>query len=311
VIIAPIALFTYNRLWHTQQTVEALQKNELADASELFVFSDGPRSDTDRENVNTVREYLKSITGFKKVTVIERDKNLGLAQSIITGVTEIVNRYGRIIVLEDDMITSPYFLKFMNEALEFYKDEERVISIHGYIYPIKAQLPETFFIKDTGCWGWATWGRGWNLLEPNGKKLLRELVARKLTKKFDINGSYPFTQILHDQIAGKNNSWAIRWQASAFLSDKLTLFPNRSLVKNIGHDSSGTHHSQTDHFDVELANEPIKIKRIPIEENTVALSALEQYFRSIKSNNLLSHIIAGKKYLINIFTHKKKSRQSD
>ena len=151
-ILAPITLFTYNRLWHTQQTIEALRNNELADVSELFLFSDGPKSEADREKVQSVREYLKSVTGFKKVAVVERDRNLGLAQSIISGVTEFVNKYGRVIVLEDDMLTSPFFLRFMNDALEFYKDEEKVISIHGYMYPVKAELPETFFLKGADCW---------------------------------------------------------------------------------------------------------------------------------------------------------------
>lgn len=142
---APIALFVYNRIWHTKQTIESLQRNEMAEANELFVFSDGPKFGNDREKVSDVREYCKTITGFKRVTLIERQQNLGLAQSIITGVAEIVNCYGRIIVLEDDMISSPYFLRFMNEALEFYKDEEKVISIHGYIYPLKTRLPDSFF----------------------------------------------------------------------------------------------------------------------------------------------------------------------
>ena len=149
-ILAPIALFVYNRQWHTHQTIEALQKNDLADESELFVFSDGPRSEADRGKVQAVREHLNAITGFKKVSVIEKDKNLGLAQSIIAGVTEIVNKFGHIIVLEDDLITSPYFLQFMNEALEFYENEDKVISMHAYIFPVKGELPESFFHE--GCW---------------------------------------------------------------------------------------------------------------------------------------------------------------
>jgi GT2 family glycosyltransferase len=192
----PIALFVYNRLWHTQQTVEALKKNKLAAESELFVFSDGARTGADKEKIRAVREYLKTVNGFKKVTVIEWNRNLGLAQSIISGVTQIVNRYGRIIVLEDDIVTSPYFLRFMNEALEFYKDEEKVISIHGYIYPVKAKLPETFFLRGADCWGWATWKRGWELFEPDGRKLLNELKAKKLTRRFDFDGAYSYTGML-------------------------------------------------------------------------------------------------------------------
>ena len=228
--IAPIALFVYNRLLHVQNTVEALQRNKFASESDLYIFSDGPSGEVEIENVLKVREYLKTIIGFKSVAIIEREENLGLARSIISGVTEIVDKYDRIIVLEDDLITSPFFLKFMNEALEFYKDEINVISIHGYLYPVKAQLPRTFFLRGADCWGWATWKRGWNLFEPDGKKLLYELKARKLKKQFDNNGAYPYTKMLEKQVKGKNNSWAIRWHASAFLKGKLTLYPGNSLI---------------------------------------------------------------------------------
>lgn len=152
--VTPIILFVYNRLWHTKQTVEALQKNDLASESELFIFSDGPKPGAE-EKVKEVREYLKTITGFRKVTIIERDTNWGLANNIIDGVTKIVNEYGKVIVLEDDLVTSPGFLTYMNEGLKIYADEEQVASIHGYIYPLKhpERLPETFFIRGADCWG--------------------------------------------------------------------------------------------------------------------------------------------------------------
>jgi hypothetical protein len=283
-ILAPLTLFTYNRLWHTQQTIEALRNNELADASELFIFSDGPKSEADRKKVQSVREYLKTISGFKKVTIVERECNLGLAQSIITGVTEIVDGYGRIIVLEDDMRTSQYFLKFMNEALEFYKDEENVISIHGYMYPVKAKLSETFFLKGADCWGWATWKRGWGLFEPNGQKLLEELKTRDLTHRFDFNGSYDYTKMLVSQVKGENDSWAIRWYASAFLNDKLTLYPGRSLVFNTGTDASGTHCEAIDMFDTEISRGRVTIAKISLEEDTHALEAISRYFHSSRTS---------------------------
>jgi hypothetical protein len=282
--LAPIALFVYNRLWHTQKTVEALKKNELAAESELFVFSDGARTGADKKKVRAVREYLKKIDGVKKVTVIERDRNLGLSRSIITGVTEIVNQYGRIIVLEDDIVTSPYFLRFMNEALEFYKDEGKVISIHGYVYPVKAMLPETFFLRGADCWGWATWKRGWELFEPDGRKLLNELKVRKLTHRFDFDGAYGYTGMLEGQIKGKNDSWAVRWYASAFIQDKLTLYPGRSLVYNIGVDASGTHCGISDGFDTEVSQEPPVIRSIPLEEDRGVRQQIEDFFRSTRQS---------------------------
>jgi hypothetical protein len=282
--LAPIVLFVYNRPWHTQQTVKALQNNDLADKSKLYIFSDAAKNNTEVENVEKVRKYIKTIDGFRYITIIEREKNYSLANSIISGVTEIVNSYGKIIVLEDDLVTSKYFLSFMNGALEFYKDENKVISIHGYIYPIKSDLPETFFIKGADCWGWATWKRGWDIFEANGKKLLDELKDKNLEKKFDINGSYAYTKMLSEQVAKRNDSWAIRWYASAFLKSKLTLYPGRSLVCNIGLDASGIHCGNTDSFDNIITNRPIKLINIPIEENIFVLKEIEKYFRMTKNN---------------------------
>ena len=277
-LLAPIALFTYNRLRHTRQTVEALARNELARESELVIFSDGPRSESDRGKVGPVREYIRTITGFKKVTIIERDCNQGLAGSIIAGVTEIVSRYKKIIVLEDDMVTSPFFLRYMNNALEFYQDEERIISIHGYLYPLQTRLPETFFLRGADCWGWATWKRGWALFNSDGLKLLAELKKHKLEKQFDLNGAFAYTKMLKWQARGALDSWAIRWHASAFLQDKLTLYPGTSLITNIGLDASGTHCSPTNRFEVVLADRPVKIGAIPIEEHASAKRALENYY---------------------------------
>ena len=299
--IAPIALFTYNRLWHTQQTIETLKKNEWADASELFIFSDGPKAEPDRTNVQSVREYLITVTGFKKVVIVEKDKNLGLAQSIIAGVTEMVNKYGRVIVIEDDMVTSPFFLRFMNEALEFYKEEEKVISIHGYLYPVKAELPDTFFLKGADCWGWATWKRGWDLFERNGQKLLDELKTRNLTHRFDFNGSYDYTNMLENQVKGKNESWAIRWYASAFLKDKLTLYPGKPLIRNTGNDASGTHSGLSRVFDTIVSCKPVLIQKIPIEEDSAAREAIIKYFFASKPSltqiaaSTVKRVLSGKK----------------
>ncbi|MBU0721839.1 glycosyltransferase [Patescibacteria group bacterium] len=296
--LAPIALFVYNRLWHTQQTIEALQKNILAPESDLIVFSDGPKDFSEsKASVLAIREYLKTITGFKSIKIIAREKNNGLAQSIITGVSEIINQYGKIIVLEDDMISSQYFLQYMNEALDFYETEDQVISIHAYIYPVKKTLPETYFLKGADCWGWATWKRGWNLFEPDGQKLLKELETKKLTKEFDFSESYPYTNMLRDQIAGKNNSWAIRWYASAFLKNKLTLYSCKSLIDNIGLDGSGTHCSKTNKVanKNDVKNIKIEVKKIEIKENNETRSIIVNYFKN--QNNVVIKIL---KYLKNI-----------
>ncbi len=152
-LLAPITLFVYNRLSHTKQTINALKKNKLAEQSELIIFSDSFKNSDDKKKVNQVREYIRSIKGFKGVEIIERPDNFGLANSIIDGVTRVVNQYGKVIVLEDDLVTSSFFLEYMNNALLCYEDDPQVISIHGYNYPI-SDLPEIFFIKGADCWGW-------------------------------------------------------------------------------------------------------------------------------------------------------------
>ena len=258
--LAPIVLFTYDRLWHTQKTIEALKNNELASKSELIIYVDGAKNKSVYESVSQVRDYVETVDGFKKVTIITRDKNWGLANSIIDGVTQVIKKYGKVIVLEDDMVVSPYFLEYMNEALEQFVDDDRVISVHGYVYPVDIELPEAFFLPGAACWGWATWRRGWALFNSDGQYLLDELVRRHLIQEFDYNGAYPFLNMLKDQIKGENNSWVIRWHASAFLANKLTLYPGRSLVNNIGNDSSGTHCNTTEDFDVELSKTSINFK---------------------------------------------------
>jgi hypothetical protein len=297
---APVVLFVYNRLKHTQLTVAALQKNLLAAETELYVFSDAAKTTAEEENVSAVRKYLHTITGFKMVTITERDKNYGLANNIIDGVTSIVNRLGEIIVLEDDLVTSPYFLQYMNQALQTYRDNEKVICIHGYVYPIKEKLPDTFFLKGADCWGWATWKRGWDLFEPDGKKLMNELVSRNLTKEFDYDGAYHFTLQLSHQIKGINNSWAVRWHASAYVKDKLTLYPGRSLVHNIGNDGTGMHSWSSTIYDVPLSAEPVPVKPITAVVNTASRDAFVKFFRSVKPGFLAWTFIKFKIFVKNV-----------
>jgi hypothetical protein len=276
--LAPIALFTYNRLWHVRQTVESLVKNDCASESELFIFSDGGKNREDWHKVQEVREYLKTISGFKKIEIFENEYNKGLANSIIDGVTEVVNKYCKIIVLEDDMVTSRYFLRYMNDALGLYENDDDVACISGYIYPIE-RLPGTFFIKGGDCWGWATWKRSWNLFEIDGKKLLNELKSRHWEDEFDFHGSYQYTQMLVNQINGENNSWAIRWYASLFLKGRLCLYPQKSFVHNIGCDDSGVHCGSTNSLNVQLVAIYEKIKKIPILENNECRKSFELFFK--------------------------------
>lgn len=277
--LSPIALFVYNRPEHTRRTVESLKQNKWAAESDLIIYSDAPKSEAQAGKVGEVREYIRRIDGFKSVTVIERETNFGLATSIIDGVTAIVKKYGRIIVLEDDMVTAPYFLSYMNEALELYADDDRVVSIHGYVYPVGRSLPDAFFLLGADCWGWATWSRGWACFNSDGQFLLDELKRRKLVRAFDYNGAYPFSEMLENQIKGENDSWAVRWYASAFLADKLTLYPGRSLVHNIGSDNSGTHCGDSSGYDTELSTTAINLNGVEVKASQEGIKAFEAFFR--------------------------------
>ena len=283
-MLAPILLFAYNRPRHLQHTVEALAHNPLAQESELFVFSDGARTEDDCEDVELVRSYIHTIEGFKTVHRIERDRNYGLAANIIDGVTDIVNRYGRVIVLEDDLVTAPGFLQFMNDALDTYADEPRVGHIQAYDFTQNPRLPETFLIKFTGSWGWATWQRAWQHFNPDGQYLLNELHRRHLTRRFDFNGKYGFTRMLRRQVEGKNNSWAIRWNASLFLQDILSLNVGRSLVQNEGFDGSGTHCGADHLYEARLYKERLRVEKIsPVAENLEARKIFERYYARTNS----------------------------
>ena len=287
---APILLFTYNRLNHTQHCIESLQQNLLAQDSELFIYSDAAKTKEQEDEVQAVRSYLHTIQGFKQITIIEREENWGLARNIIDGVTTRVNAYGKVIVLEDDLIVAPHFLEFMNDALEVYKDEPQVGHIQACDFTKNPSLPDTFLIKWTGSWGWATWDRAWKHFNPDGKALLAELESKKLTYTFDFNGKYGFTRMLRRQIEGKNNSWAIRWNASLFLKDMLSLNVGRSLVQNKGFDGSGTHCGGGNLYSSQLWMHPLPVEKItPICENEAARAAFARYYH--RTNGFWAKVI--------------------
>ena len=281
---APVLLFVYNRPAHVRRTVEALRANLLAAESDLYVYSDAAKDESSLEAVREVRAYVRHIDGFRSVTVVERPQNWGLARNIIDGVTTHVNRAGRVIVLEDDLITAPYFLTFMNDALEAYKDEPRVGHIQACDFTQDPSLPDTFLIRWTGSWGWGTWARAWKHFNPDGRALLDELLARKLDRTFDFDGTYGYTRMLRRQIEGKNNSWAIRWNASLFLRDILSLNVGRSLVQNEGFDGSGTNCGGGGLYASNLYMKRLEVVPIfPVEENASARRAYVRYYARTNS----------------------------
>ena len=310
---APIVLFVYARPIHTLRTINTLKKNTLAQYSDLIVYSDGPKGESDEARVNKVRELVSRITGFKSVHIVENSVNIGLADSIISGVTEVCGKYGSAIVLEDDIVTAPYFLEYMNDGLNFYRDVERVSSIHAFCPKLPAfSGEETFFLRGADCWGWATWDRAWKLFNPNGAHLLKELSEKNLLNKFDLDGSYRFSNMLRSQIRGEIDSWAIRWHASIFLANNLTLHPKKSLVLNIGNDKSGEHCNVSSAYDVSVNFQKTPIRKIEIEESAQALSAYKNFYSKSEFNRKFSKVTnLTKKYIPRMLKNILKRRYSD
>lgn len=274
-----VLLFAYRRPSHLERCWRSLAANPEAAKTRLTVFLDGAKKPLDTNEVEKTIREARHITGFQAVDIVAREKNLGLSRSILEGVSGILAKEPAVIVVEDDLEVSPFFLKYMNDAVARYRDHPKVASIHGYVYPCQEMLPETFFMKGADCWGWATWRSAWSHFEPDGKKLLQQLRKRGLEKEFDLGGVAPFASMLKDQISGKNDSWAIRWHSSAFLAGLYTLYPGRSLVRNTGLDGSGIHCENTLQFDSYLSKTPIQVEPIAVEESSIGRKAFQEFYR--------------------------------
>ncbi len=275
---APIILFTYKRIEQTKKTVEALTRNLLAPDSDLHIYSDGPKNSNDTIGVNAIRNYLKSITGFKSISIHEHKDNKGLAYSIVNGVSEIIKKHGNCIVLEDDIVTSPYFLTFMNEALDIYEDTPEVMHISGYMYPHKKDLPETFFFNVPLCWGWATWKSAWAQYDDSTEDHIRYLNNNNRWKEFNKFGGRYLERQLKKNKNGTMNTWFIHWHATVFRNSGYCLFPKDTMVDNIGFDSSGQHSANTNKFYSQLASDRIPVFPISIEENKEATSIIRHFY---------------------------------
>lgn len=278
---APIALFVYNRPAHTRKTVECLAKNEGAQSSVLHVFSDAARTPADEGAVNEVRNYIRGISGFKEVIIVEKIQNFGLAKSIISGVTGLCEKYDRVIVLEDDLETAPYFLKFMNEALDYYVNTPEVMHISGCRYPVSQfGIADTFFLHVPFCWGWGTWRRAWKYFDKDVSVMNK--FSFKMKYRFDFDGTYTNWVQLRRNRSGRINTWFVFWYAILFLRGGLALFPARSLVRNIGMDASGTHSPKTVEYSVELSQSPIRIESIALAESATAYEMHKKFFLSLR-----------------------------
>jgi hypothetical protein len=285
---AQVVLFAYRRPDHLRRALDSLAANPGADQTALNIYCDAAKSAMDRDAVEKVRQISRGVQDlgvFQSVRVIERDHNIGLAASVISGVTQILEDHESVIVMEDDLVVSPDFLEYMNQALELYANNEEVISIHGFMYSVPPVLPQTVFLRGADCWGWATWRRGWELFEPDSQKLLKELDRSPDRAQFDFDGAFPYRQMLKDQAAGVIDSWAVRWYASAFLANKLTLYPGQSLVENIGQEGSGTHSQSAVSHEVIANGIDLPIQEIEVSESVLARQVISETLKSARSQS--------------------------
>jgi hypothetical protein len=242
--VAPILLFTYKRVTSLKATITALQENYLAQVSELYIFSDGARSKEDEANVDQVREFIKTVTGFKKVIIHEAENNKGLANSIIDGTSTIMKFSDKVIVMEDDLLTTRNFLDFMNEGLNRYEADKTVFSISGYSFNLGHDtsdlLTDAYFLNRGWSWGWATWADRWNRVDWEVKDYQEFCKKPEQRKAFAAGGS-DLNGMLAKQMNSNLDSWAIRWFYNQFKLQGLTLYPKYSKVYNNGFDGFATH----------------------------------------------------------------------
>lgn len=284
-MIAPIVLFVYARPEHTRKTIQALARNSLAEQSDLIIYSDAPKSEKDQSEVSQVREYINGITGFKSISIYQRPINYGLAKSIIDGLNTIFSKYDRAIIVEDDLVTSPSFLLFMNSALDKYEKEQKVWHISGWNYPISCDgLGDAFFLRVMNCWGWATWSNRWKCFQKNTEHLL-EVFDDRMINRFNLDGSKNFwNQVIQNHQCIKD-TWAIHWYATIFLNNRLCINPARSLVSNIGLDGTGTNctrgNGYVGSFDLNELSEKI-VFPVNIEESELAFERIKNYHLSLR-----------------------------
>jgi hypothetical protein len=303
--LAPIALFVYNRPSHTQRTIDALRGNKLARESDLFIFSDAARDEVAKPRVDAVREIIAAIDGFKSVRIVLRDRNWGLAASVIDGVTMLCRDYGQVIVLEDDLVVAPGFLQYMNQALETYEDEPAVMQISGYMFPVETkQDTDAFFLPFTTSWGWATWQRAWKDFDKEASHYSQLKDDAALRRSFDLDGAYPYFRMLQAQFEGKVDSWAIRWYLTVFFKKGLTLYPRQTLVSNTGFDGSGTHGAIYNDDANRLFSGTIEIFPQNIQVDVAKKASIYRYLGGVSGNTLISKARMKLRKLCSAFTEK-------
>lgn len=240
--LAPVVVFAYRRPEHLRNTLGSLMRCDGFWQSPIIVYCDGPRDSGEVDAVTATRGLAGNMLGGHAEYHFS-EANLGLSRSVISGVSDVVERFGRVIVVEDDLELSPTFLTFMNRALDYYAEDENVFQVSGYMFDVP-QLKiarSALFLPFTGSWGWATWKRAWDQFDPlaTGWEALQS--DRALRRRFNLDGVYDYATMLVQQMDGLRDSWAVRWYWSVFKARGLVVFPPVSLVQNSGFDGTGTH----------------------------------------------------------------------
>ncbi|MCU0443811.1 MAG: glycosyltransferase [Microscillaceae bacterium] len=269
-MLAPIALFVYNRPSHTAQCLESLTNNPPAKDSILYIFSDAWRKDASPEQiaqVKAVRQIIRAKQWAKEVRIIEHSDNQGLAHNIPKGITQVLQKYDKIIVLEDDLVLSPYFLEYMNQALDLYQLNHQVMHISGYMYPLPRVLPETFFFNIPSCWGWATWARAWQHYHQDAQAIYTQLQKEQKLANLDLDNVGFFHQILKRTACNELQTWDIQWNGVIALQNGFCLNPKVSLVQNIGLDGSGENTQANPAWQIPKLAEYIQVMPIEVVEN--------------------------------------------
>jgi hypothetical protein len=269
--------------------------NEFADQSTVIIYADGIKPNSSPEQLKRIEEtrrVIKEKQWCKEVNIRVLEENLGVDQSTIRHVTEVINTYNKAIVLEDDCVTSKGFLRFINEALEIYENQEKVMNISGYMFPVKEKLPSTVMLKGYTCnWGWGTWKRAWSHYDPDYQSLATQISASpKLIKEFNIEYSYDYLKMLQD-CSEAHKPWDICWYASVFLNDGYCIWPGNSLVQNIGHDASGVHCGITDNYTIDSLTDYAPVTKLPLITNELARNAIVEFHNSLYYNNRYEKLI--------------------
>lgn len=278
--LAPIIVFAYNRADHLSQTLYALSRNDLAEQSVLYVFCDGAKGDANEEQLKTiaeVRTIAHAQSWAKETYVVERERNYGLADNIVSAVTEIVNRYGRVIVFEDDIVCTKGTLNYLNDALELYASDEKVMHVSAYMYPHSQNLPTTFFYDSPyPAGGWATWARAWKHYCGDAQALVD--YWSKDWKPFDIMGQDFLSRQLLMNLDGRLRTWYVKWYASMRRVGGLCLYPGQSMSNNIGWDDTGVTSHSTNRYTSAILVDYTDVKRIPIERNRVVYKLIRVWY---------------------------------